>query len=284
MDPHRDRLAIEFISVLGLPPLDFVDLATDLGCRHIGIALEPIVRSKAHPMWSLRDDALLRRDTVSAIRRAGISITLGEGFIAWPHRDIRDAGPDLDLMCELGAAQVNLVNIDRDRSRAFDQCAIFAEMAGSRGLGATLEFMPGLPIGDLESAAAAVRHAGEPNFRLLIDAMHFFRSGSKVSQVAALDPRQIGHVQLCDVPLASSGVAYADEARFARLPPGKGELPLLDLLVALPQNMIFGMEVPMLAEAERGIGPRERLSRCIEATWDLMQRAEARRRATPGPA
>ena len=32
-------LGIEFISVFGLPPVEFVHLAADLGCRHISTAL-----------------------------------------------------------------------------------------------------------------------------------------------------------------------------------------------------------------------------------------------------
>jgi len=174
MDMQRSGIGIEFISVLGLPPVEFVELAAALGCRRIGIALEPIVRTKLYPNWSLRDDAGLRRNMVNALQRCGVCISLGEGFLVWPDKDIRDAGADLDLMCELGAKQVNIVGVDPDRGRSFDQCAIFAELADVRGLGATLEFMPGLSIGDFETAVAAIRHSGRPNFRVLIDAMHFF--------------------------------------------------------------------------------------------------------------
>lgn len=50
MDQYRDRIAIEFISALGMPPVEYVELASGLGCRYIGIALEPIVAySKAYP-------------------------------------------------------------------------------------------------------------------------------------------------------------------------------------------------------------------------------------------
>jgi sugar phosphate isomerase/epimerase len=173
---------------------------------------------------------------------------------------------------------VNLIALDPDRARTFDQCAVFAELAGERGMGATLEFMPGLPIGDLETAAAAIQHAGKENLRVLIDAMHFFRSGSSVSQLAEFDPSLIGYVQICDVPLVSAGASYADEARYARLPPGEGELPLLEFLEALPEHVAMGVEVPMMARADAGNGPRERLAPCLAATWDLIKKADARRR------
>jgi len=277
LETRRDGIGIEFISVLGLPPVEFVELAADLGCRCIGIALEPIVRSKPYPKWSLRDDADLRRNMVNALQRCDVRIQLGEGFLVWPNKDIRDTSADLDLMCELGAKQVNILGLDPDRGRTFDQCAIFAELAEDRGLGATLEFMPGLCIGDFETAISAIRHAGRQNFRVLIDAMHFFRSGSKVSQLAAVDPQLIGHVQICDVPLTLAGLSYADEARFARLPPGEGGLPLLELLAALPAHASIGIEVPMLARAEDGIGPQERLAPCLKSTWELIRQADGLR-------
>jgi hypothetical protein len=37
MNASRDRVGIEFISVFGLPPVEFVALAAELGCRQIGM-------------------------------------------------------------------------------------------------------------------------------------------------------------------------------------------------------------------------------------------------------
>jgi sugar phosphate isomerase/epimerase len=278
MDRYRDRIAIEFISALGMPPIDYIRLAADLRCRQIGIALEPIVaNTKAYPKWSLRNDSVLRRETVAALRDNGVSVLLGEGFLIWPNKDIRNASADLDLMVELGAKRVNVLSLDPDRGRTIDQCGIFAEQASARDLDATLEFLPGMPVHDLPSALDVVRQVNRPNFRVLIDAMHFFRSGSDLTQLSVLDPSLIGHVQLCDVPLQSKYTNYADEARYDRLQPGEGELPLLDLLVALPADSIIGLEVPMLAKAEAGIGPRQYLSGCIEAASALLKQADALR-------
>jgi sugar phosphate isomerase/epimerase len=267
-----DRIGIEFISVLGMPPVDFVAVAADLGCGHIGIALEPIVRLEhKYPRWSLRDDPALRRELVAALRDRGVSISLGEGFMAMPNKDIRDAEADLDLMGELGVGRVNMLVYDSDRGRAFDHCATFAELAGARGMTATLEFLPVMPPAvDLKAALAAVRHVGRPNFGVLIDTMHLFRSGSTVADVASLDPALIGYVQLCDVPVVSTYADYSDEARFDRLEPGKGELPLAAFVAALPNDVIIGLEVPMMAQAEAGVGAHERLAGSVAAARAML--------------
>jgi sugar phosphate isomerase/epimerase len=272
MDNSQQQIGIEFISVLGLPPVEFVRLAAEMDCPNVGMALQPMFAENPHnyPKWSLRDDVSLRREMVSAMRDTGVAISVGEGFLAWPHTDVSETAGDLDLMRELGATRVNMMSLDSDFSRAADQCAKFAEMAATRGLEATIEFMPGIMVGDLATAAALVRHAGKSNFTVLVDAMHFFRSGSKLDELKALDPALIGYVQLCDVPVVSKYEDYSYEARFDRLEPGKGELPLGDLLAAVPSDVVVGIETPMLREAEAGIGPKERLAGGVAATRGLL--------------
>jgi sugar phosphate isomerase/epimerase len=268
-----DRLGIEFISVFGLPPVEFVGLAADLGCRYIAMGLAPILSNPHnYPRWSLRDDAALRRDTICAMHDRGVSISLGEGFIVRPGADVRDQSHDLDLMGELGIKRVNVLSIDPELHRSFDQFAAFVEMAGKAGMETTLEFGPRLAISNLAAALAAIRHVGQPNFRLLIDTMHFVRSGAGAADLAALAPDMIGYVQLCDAPLVSRYAEYMDEARYDRLAPGAGELPLPDILAALPRDLVLGLEVPMLAQAQAGVGPHERLGPCVKAARDLLAR------------
>jgi hypothetical protein len=59
---------------------------------------------------------------------------------------------------------------------------------------------------------------------------------------------------------------------FERMVPGEGELPLFDMLTALPRDRVIGLEVPLRRAAEAGVGPRERLRRCVEAARSLLAR------------
>jgi hypothetical protein len=63
-----------------------------------------------------------------------------------------------------------------------------------------------------------------------------------------------------------------DEALYERMVPGTGELPLLDILTALPEGVVIGLEVPQRSLAEAGVGPHERVARCLEATRGLLAR------------
>ena len=269
-----NRIGIERLCVFGMPPVEFVALAADLGCSFIGIGLTPMRYYNPHGYrdWSLRDDPALRRDMVAAMKDRDVGISLCEGFGVAPHIDVRDYGADLDVLCELGGARINAASIDRDVSRTLDGFATLAEMAETRGIETTIEIGPG-PIAKLPAALAAVRHVNRKNFRLLIDTMHFFRFGGSVADIAALDPDLIGYVQLCDVPSVSKFASYMEEALHERLAPGDGALPLLEFLRALPRHVVVSLEVPQRSLAGAGVGPHERVGACVDAARKLLARA-----------
>ena len=72
---------------------------------------------------------------------------------------------------------------------------------------------------------SVVRQIGRPNTSILVDAMHLFRSGGTVAELADVDPDLLGYIQLCDAPRIGTGEEYYKEASFERQPPGQGELP-----------------------------------------------------------
>lgn len=270
---NNKRVAIEFISVLGMPPVQFVELAAEMGRTYIGMGLDTMYPDNAlgYANWSLRSDPTLRRELKRACSQNGVSISIGEGFVAFPDRDVSELASALDIMAELEAAYVNFVSIDRDKERALDQCARFAELASERGLNALIEFMPGFALGDLTSAVDAVRHSGSKTFHVLIDAMHFFRSASRLEDLAGLPPGVVGYVQLCDVPKTSKYDSYTYEAWYERLPPGRGDLPLAELIATAPKDVFVGLECPMLTSAEAGVDAIERLEVGLRAINQLLQ-------------
>jgi sugar phosphate isomerase/epimerase len=265
------ELGIEFLSVFGLPPVEFVNLAADLGCPHISTGLSNAPYDPPfYPPFSLRDDAALRREMIAAMQHRGVAISLGEGLNIRPQQDIRDVASDLDLMAELGVPRVNSVSLDPDRGRSFDQFGVLAELAGERDMDLTVEPSPGLTVGDLDAGLAAIAHVGRSNFRLLIDTMHLVRSGSSPADLAAVDPGLIGYFQLSDAPLTPVIANYGQEAMFERMVPGEGELPLREILAVVPAGVVVGLEVPIRSLADAGVGPHERLGRCVQAARTLM--------------
>jgi sugar phosphate isomerase/epimerase len=284
-----DRLGIEMLCVFGMPPVEYVHLTADLGCRYITTGLVRFAPLKAleYPPFSLRDDPRLRQELIAAMDDRGVSLALGEGLLIAPGVEVRSYAADLDIMAELRIPRINAVSIEPDRARTFDELAVLTELAAERGILTSIEPVPGLTIPDLPTALAAVEHVGRDEISLLIDTMHVARSGAGADDLRSLPAERIGHVQLCDVPLRSTKEhTYAEEAMYHRMAPGEGELPLVDMLAALPRDRVVGLEVPMRSRAEAGVSAYDRLLPCVESARALLARVHegpSRAQGSPSP-
>lgn len=271
------RLGIELLSFHGLLPLEQVAVAAQLGCSWFSCGLTQLPAAfnpRGVADWSLRDDAALRRDLIAAMHDTGVAISLGEGFSVRPGGSLAQRAVDVDLMAQLGARGLGGVCMEADQSRAINEFTILATLCAERGMLATIEFGPGLPVATLAEAVALVRAVDLPNFRLLIDSMHFFRSGGTVDQLIALDPALIGYAQLCDVPITPALPSYMDEAMTARLNPGEGDLPLAAFVAAMPPDVPVSLEIPNLARLAAEPDPFVRLKPAVRAAQDLLKQGE----------
>jgi sugar phosphate isomerase/epimerase len=264
------RLGIEQLSVMGLGPVEFVNLAADLGCNCISSGLTSMPDRDGRVAYSLREDKALRQEMIAALRDRGIAISLGEGCIIRVGREMRDYAADMDIMQELGVERINTVSMDPDMGRTLDQLALLAEMAGARGMLSSIELCPANTIKNLAGAVAAARHVGRKDFQLLLDTMHLGRSGARGADVAALDPALIGYVQLCDAPLKPTNPNYLEEAMFERMMPGEGGMPLREYLDAIPDGLVISLEVPSRSQAAAGVSLKDRLQKCVTAARALI--------------
>jgi sugar phosphate isomerase/epimerase len=270
------ELALGFLSVFALPPVEFVNLAADLDCQHISTIVQgqPLVPLD-FPPFSLKD-AALRKELLAAMNDRGVSISLGDGFLVLPGADMCNFCSDLDVLAELGVPRINVVSLDPDLRRTFDQFAALTELGAQRNIETDVEPVPGLTIGDLPTALVALDDVGRPDFRLLIDTMHLVRSGSSAADLSALDPQHIGYAQLNDTTLQPRIDNYMEEAMYERMVPGEGELPLRDILAALPPEIVIELEVPRRSLALAGVSPIDRLRPCVDAARRLLAERSAK--------
>ncbi len=197
---RMNRVGIDCLSVFGLPPVECVNLAADLGCNYISAGLGPVGPNLSKsPSWTLRDTRL-RREMIGAMKDRNVSIALGEGFVIFPGTDVSEYGSDLNTMAELGAQRIATLSIDPDMQRSLDKIAALVEQAAKVGLETVIEFVPVFTISTLSEAVSAVHHVGGGKLQILVDCMHLFRSGGTACDLRALDSEMIGYVQLCDVP------------------------------------------------------------------------------------
>ena len=112
--------------------------------------------------------------------------------------------------------------------------------------------------------------SGYSNASVLIDALHFSRSGGWPSHIAGIDASLLKYAQICDAVAAIPSEAgdLIREARTGRLLPGEGALPLRDLVAALPAAIPLSIEAPVRATA--GLSALERAQRAYRAMQALL--------------
>jgi sugar phosphate isomerase/epimerase len=172
---------------------------------------------------------------------------------------------------------VNIFMTDRAESLAL--FAAYDALATSVGMRLVLEFLPYSAIRTLQNARQFITESGATSARLLLDALHLERSGGTVAEVAALPSEELGFWQICDARKRPEGVipdeVLMQEARTARLPLGQGELPLAELLAAVPADLEIEYEVAdasirHLPEEDRAIAAMVDLQRFFETVASNM--------------
>jgi sugar phosphate isomerase/epimerase len=268
------RLGLDYISVFGLDPVAFIHLARELGVSSVGLNM----RGAANALSSAVDvgfkhSAQRRQAITQALRDTDMPLALVEGFSIAPDSDVADITRDLDHLAQMGATSICYVSMDKDRARLVAQYQQLTELAADRGIFIATEVGAGA-VRNLKSALEVVQAVAHSHFGLLIDTMHFFRSGASVADFVAINPAHIRHVQLCDVPMPAVIESYMEEALFERRAPGDGDLPLVELVRHIPAHATIGLEIPIRSQVEQGISHRERLADCISKARNLW-RADA---------
>lgn len=169
----------------------------------------------------------------------------------------------------LGATALLVVSDLHDHDDTIRRVAELSEVCGRSGLVLGLEYMAWT---DPSTPLAAIDVARATGCRLVVDVLHHIRVGAGVDELDAIVASGVlGWVQVCDAPLAAPPDGdLVQEARHGRLPPGRGELPLHELLDRVPDGVVISVEVQSDALAATAGVDRARLLH--DATRDLLGR------------
>jgi sugar phosphate isomerase/epimerase len=268
-------ITLDHLSVLEVGPPDLIALGAQAGFEAVGVRLtSPVAGGIEYP---IRVGSPEMAETLARMSGTGVQVFDIEVALLAPDTDVKKYTPIFEAGAALGAQRV-CVNIDDpDRARVVDRFAELCDLGARFGLAMDVEFMIWRPVASLQDAADVVSRAGKSNGAILVDTLHFVRSGGTVAELTALDPALIGSVQLCDAPLTRlPELSIIDEARSDRLPPGKGELPLIEILGALPKAVPLAVEVPMIRRFPH-LTPLERARKVRVATETFLQSSEAKK-------
>lgn len=246
-------LGVAHLTALELPPPDLARQAARAGFQAVGLRLHPAMTGGiAYPS---RPGTRAHHELRRLLAGEGLALNEIEFIQLTADIDVASFAGMLEAGADLGAACVTVSGDDADRARLTANFAALCDLAASFGLRVDLEFMRWRVVGSLEQAAAVVARADRPNGAVLLDALHLDRSGGAPAQLQDLPPGTIHAAQLCDARAAqpSTDAEVIAEAREGRLPPGEGELPLAELLRALPTDTVLSVEMPL---PSMGVVPR----------------------------
>jgi sugar phosphate isomerase/epimerase len=229
-------------------PLDGITAAAEAGYDLTGIQLGLY----GQPLSPLAHDPEFVAAAQAALARGGIGV-LEVSNVVFDEDFVPDRAESLVAVAKrVGARLVQAVCWDPERDRAAEHLALTADAAAAEGLSVALEFMPYSETRNLRDALDLVEAAGRRNVGLLLDTLHFFRSGGVVADLASLDPGKVLVIQLSDARAAAPvHEQLRAESTGNRLIPGDGELPLRELLASLPSERPISLEVPLRALADR---------------------------------
>lgn len=190
-------------------------------------------------------------------------------------------GPDdpdhfrlIDIAAALGAANVLAVSSAPDPAETADKLGRLSDYAAAAGVRVSLEFGAFTSVRALADALDVLHRCGRPEPGLLVDPLHFARTGGRPADLAGVDPGRFAYAQFCDAPSQGPSPddrpAIIEEALDLRLMPGDGALPLADLLGALPPGTPLSVELRSKALRERYPHPVERARAVLAATSAWM--------------
>lgn len=236
--------SLAYLTAAPLSPPEAIRLAAALGYAAVGFRVTPAAPGGAFS--PLIGDRALLTETREALRGTGVSvfdveiIRIGADFVPEAHSAF------LDVCGALDARAILVAGDDPDEARLTARFARFCEMAAPFGLTANLEFMPWTAVKDAKSTLRIVEAAGQPNGRVLVDALHAARSTTTPADIAAIPAGRLAYAQICDAP-AGIPVTEAElihTARCERLLPGEGGIDLAGIFGALPADLPVSVEIP----------------------------------------
>jgi sugar phosphate isomerase/epimerase len=231
-----------------LHPPDFVRIAKRTGYDAVNLRIFPF-QPDAAAANVFADRALLRA-TVDALAETGMPvydievIRIEEGMRVPDFRDLFEAG------AELGARYAVAIGISADEAFVTERLAELAALAEPYGIRLVIEFMMRGGIRTLDAARRIVDATGRDDVGVLVDALHFYRSGATLDALASVDPQRLPYMQINDVRDFEQlrDARPVEDVVWKKVLPGEGNLRLRELLQTLPAGIPISIETPGPAE------------------------------------
>lgn len=243
-------------------PVETIMAAAAGGFDATGLWIEP-------DNWT----SALMRGARSALADTGLELLDVEVIWIKPGDDLGVHKACIDIGAELGAKNVLCVSSDPDMGATAARLAALCEHAEGPAMRVALEFGIFTEVKNLTMAMAVLDAVAHPLRALLIDPIHVDRSGSAISDIAAVPAALLPYAQFCDAPAERPDPDDFDaviiDAIDLRRQCGEGGLPLGALYDALPPGIPLSIELrsKILRDSFPDIGERAKAVAIATRQW-----------------
>lgn len=225
-------------------------------------------------MWVEKDSwtPATTRTIRQQARDAGVALLDCE--VAW----IMPGPPDpwltelVHIAAELGAMNLLCVSSDPDMAATTAKFQTLVDAAKGTGVRVNLEFGIFTEVKTIHMARAILEGVEGEAKALLVDTLHWARSGGTAEDLKAIPRTWLSYCQPCDAPAEGPDMtdfdAIIDDAINRRMPLGQGGLPLAAMVDALPDDL------PMAVE-ERSSALRDNFPDLIERARECARTSRA---------
>jgi len=182
----------------------------------------------------------------------------------------------LEIAEALDADAINVAQgfgSELDLDRAAEDLAKIARRAGETGRNVNFEFLPWCGVPDVTTCLDLLERTGCANTTIMFDSWHWFRGARDLEALKKIPGARIGSTQWNDAP-ETPGENLMVEAMEARLLPGEGDIPLVDLVRALDEigsTAPIGVEV--IQKDHESMTPEEVGRRTADAMRAILREA-----------
>lgn len=229
------RYSLAHVTVLGCPPPEAIGIAARCGYEFVGLRTIPL-GLPGEPRYVLEEDPVLMQATRQALRDTGVKLLDIEDAIIDADRDVAAYQGAMECGAELGAKHLICNVWGGEPAFVQDQFNRLCDMAAPLGLSVQAEFVTFTRIVGLQDAWRLVRSSGRDNAGVLIDMLHFLRSGVALEEIDQIPKDRFAYLHLDDGPAVDqpSGEFMKHAARNARLYVGEGVAPIREVVARLP--------------------------------------------------
>jgi sugar phosphate isomerase/epimerase len=241
----RNNYSLSYLTASGLSPPQALTVAAQCGYTHVGLRL--CASTPGGAFQDLIGDPPLMRDTLRRLRDNDVGVFDLEVIRIAAQPDWELCHRMLEAGATLGARALLVVGDDTDAGRLAQSLARLCALAQPLDLTIDLEFLPWTAVRNAGAALRVLEQAGRPsNAGVLVDALHWARSGDSLEAIAALPSGCLHYAQICDGP--GHGTFTREQlihtAVCERLLPGEGGIDLASLFRALPPQLPVSVEIP----------------------------------------